>query len=146
MGLLEWGEPPADHVVEVRRFRCTGCQRTCTVVPRGICPGRIYLIGTIGVAMALWTLSEPAVSAADVRRNMSPFGLPTDRPPRRDWAALRRWALADDLIDASRVDSQLAPKARAEVLAGICVGRSPPSTRDHPAAKRAHLGAARQAD
>lgn len=146
LGFLQWGEPPGEYVVEVRRYLCTGCEQTCTVVPRGICPGRLYLIGTIGAALALWALSDPPVSAADVRRQISPFEVPTDRLPPRDWAALRRWTDTDDLWGGALSDSDLEPKPRAEVLAGICVGRSPPPTRGQPAATRAFFGAIRQAD
>ena len=143
LGFVEWGEPPGEHVLEVRRFLCTGCEQTCTVVPRGICPGRLYLIGTIGAALALWALSDPPVSAVDVRRKCSPFERPSGRLPPRDWAALRRWAEADELWGGASSDSDLGPKPRAEVLASICVGRGPPSTRGQPAAKRAFFGAVR---
>lgn len=140
LGALCFGEEPERLVVEARRYLCQRCERTCTVVPRGVCPGRVYLITTIVWALACWTLSADKPSAAAVRRRLSPTQNSPHRPARRDWAQLRRWAKAADL------DADLAPKPKAGRLAGIYMGRSPPSTRHFCASKRAFLGAMRQPD
>jgi hypothetical protein len=138
VGPLRFGDAPDRLTVAVRRFLCRRCKRTCTVVPRGVCPGRIYLLGTIVWALALWALSADEPSAAAVRGRISPLKKSPHQPARRDWAQLRRWAKAADLTGG------LAPKGRAGRIAGIYVGRSPPSTRHSSLTQRAFLGAIRQ--
>lgn len=138
LGALCFGGAPQRLVIEVRRFLCQRCERSCTVVPRGVCPGRLYLVATIAWALACWTLSVDEQSAAEVRRRLSPIQKSPHRPARRDWPQLRRWAKAAEL------GADLAPKPTAGRIAGIYVGRSPPSTRHFSPSKRAFLGATRQ--
>lgn len=137
-GPMCFGGPPKKIVLRVRRYLCRACERTCTVVPRGVCPGRIYLVGAIALAFVWWTLVDDGATAASVRRRVSPHQTPSHRPDPRDWAQLRRWAKAADVAEG------LLPKERAERIAGMCVGRSPPSTRQISLAHRAYLGAKRQ--
>lgn len=138
LGALRFGQAPQRLVIEVRRFLCQRCERTCTVVPRGVCPGRVYLVATIAWALACWALSVDEPSAATVRRRLSPTQKSPHQPARRDWSQLRRWTKAADL------DASLAPKPTAGRIAGIYMGRSPPSTRHFSPSKRAFLGAISQ--
>lgn len=136
LGPLALDAPPEMHVVSVRRFRCGACERTCTVVPREVCPGRLYLVSTIAWALAWWALADEPGSAVLIRRRLSPWQNPPHRPARRGWAQLARWAQTAHAAD-------LTPQAAAGRLAAQFVGRSPPSTRGDPPTRRAFLGAAR---
>lgn len=138
MGPLEIEGPVEELTLRVRRFLCDACERTCTVVPREVCPGRWYLVTTIVWALAWWGLADEPTSAAQIRRRLSPWQNTHHRPARRDWAQLARWARAAGTTD-------LAPRTSAGLIASVFIGHSPHSSRGDPPTHRAYLGAIRHA-
>jgi len=81
------GESPAILVIRARRYRCRGCDRTTTVVPRGVVPRRHY--GAPAIALACFLLGVSGLTVAAVRQRVAP-GI-THEP---GWAVVRRWLAA----------------------------------------------------
>ena len=77
-------EPPQTLVLYVRRFWCRACERSLTVIPWEVVPGRWYGLRTIAFAIALFGLSGQ--SADVIRKTCSPW-------PTFDsgWRQLQRW-------------------------------------------------------
>lgn len=89
-GLVELAGKPALFEVVARRYRCLPCGAVCVVVPSGVAAGRRYTGPTIALALTLWSLRR--LSAARVRRVLSPFQIVGASAV--GWASLRRWAQA----------------------------------------------------
>jgi hypothetical protein len=70
LGPLTWGGLPLALEVWVRRYRCTRCRATCTVVPREVLTRRLYSAPAIAMALALFGLLSRTV--AQVREAVSP--------------------------------------------------------------------------
>jgi hypothetical protein len=138
LGPLELTGPAEMHILRIRRFLCRACERTCTVVPREVCPGRLYLVTTIAWALAWWALADEPAPAAHIRQRLSPWKQPPHRAARRGWPQLARWAQLSGAAD-------LAPHAAAGRIASLLVGHSPSSSRGDPPTRRAYLGAIRHA-
>lgn len=71
LGALAWEAVPVALEVGVRRYVCTGCRATCTVVPCEVLHRRLYSAPAIALALALFGLL--ARSAARVRGAVSPW-------------------------------------------------------------------------
>lgn len=75
--------------VQVRRYRCTACGATQTVVPAEVLTRRLYSASALVWALALWGID--ALTAAAVRARVSPWRVVGAASATR-WDALRRWA------------------------------------------------------
>jgi len=88
-GILGADEAAATHEVVLRRYRCVRCGCITTVGPRGLVPRHLYGLGTILVALWMWSMGRlPAAEVRDALRPWRRSGL--DCPHR--WASLQRWA------------------------------------------------------
>ena len=131
---------PAQIEVVVRRYRCTACSRCMTVGPRGVLTRMQYSGGAIGMALAMWALTETAVR--QVRKAICPTGVHVDAP--HGWSTLYRWARrADRLFDVpceGGVESAEAARRRAKEVATVLMGRAPDGCRGSPRTTRASRG------
>lgn len=91
LGALVWEAVPVALEVGVRRYVCTTCRATCTVVPREVLHRRLYAAPAIALALALFGLLSR--SAAGVRRAVSPWRHVGAAGALR-WDALRAWTRA----------------------------------------------------
>ncbi len=73
----------------MRRYRCTACGATQTVVPAEVLTRRLYSAAALVWALALWGIE--ALTAAAVRVRVSPWGVVGAASATR-WDALSRWA------------------------------------------------------
>jgi hypothetical protein len=87
-GPLEPDGPPVLSVVRVRRYRCTRCKATMTVVPTEALTSRLYTASAIALALALYGLEK--LAAAAVRKLVSPMLIVGVTSVTR-WLTLRRW-------------------------------------------------------
>ena len=142
VGLLSFNFAPEAITIEVRRFLCRrpDCGRTFTVLPRQACTRRQYLLPTIVLALALWTLDEDSPSPAQIRKRLSSDTLLDHHRPWTSWPQLFRWAVVDDLSVDVSIEG-LNRRRRAEQIARSYAGRSPPSTRHRSLVERAFVGA-----
>jgi hypothetical protein len=92
-----WQGPARVVTVEVRRFLCTACEGTCTVLPRGLVPRHLYAL--FSIAHAWWLavplgegLDDPAVCARQGVDRDRTTGKESNRTGRRRWHSLRRWS------------------------------------------------------
>lgn len=132
------GPPDADRaptwiVIACRRYLCTSCGATLTVVPRGIAPRRHYGHAAIAMALTLWAIAhEPE---AEIRRRVCARRISVESAGR--WPTLARWARA------ARVElgaAALSLKAAAARAAQIAIGRAPPELRRAPRWAQAFAG------
>ena len=90
-GPREPGGEPVVEELQVRRYQCQACGATCTVAPLELVTRRLYSLGAIVWALALWGLM--GLSSARVRALVNPFkhagagSAPT-------WYTLVRWVQA----------------------------------------------------
>lgn len=119
--------------IRVRRYRCTLCGRTMTVVPAEVRPHAEMLWTLVVVALGLWAYHSDGPSAESVRQ----WCLGLSGPVPDGWRQLRRWASADELVAAGQVALTLPPKRRAAQIVRILAARAPPDTRDRPRTDRA---------
>lgn len=84
------GQPPAERRVGVRRYKCTKCNATVTVAPRGVLRRRLYGACGIGLALALFGVQGESVHA--VREAVAPTASGRDPAEGATWSTLRRWA------------------------------------------------------
>lgn len=140
-GLLSFDGSPREIILKVRRFLCTECARTCTVLPCQACPTRRYLLPTIALALAMWSLGQDPLAAVAIRRMLSPINASSTSAPRRTWPQLLRWAKADDLCSVDSAADGFLPQKRAERLTQSFASRGPPGRRGLTLQKRAYLGA-----
>jgi hypothetical protein len=92
-----WTEPAEVVTVEVRRYLCTICEATCTVLPRGLLPRHLYSL--FAIVHAWWLaiplggrLDDPAVCARQGADRGLPLRQEDHRTGRRRWRSLRRWS------------------------------------------------------
>ena len=62
-GVLAPDEPPTFHELLVRRYRCTACGATCTVVPADVLPRKHFGALTIALAFALYGALRQSLEA-----------------------------------------------------------------------------------
>ena len=79
---------PEEVEILVRRYRCQRCGAVLLVVPRGVLRSCLFSASAIGLALALWAMHR--LSAREVRRRVSPWGVVGDTAA-AGWASLRRW-------------------------------------------------------
>ena len=144
LGMFEWSGDPEAITIQIRRFLCRhpDCGRTITVLPREASPRRRYLLGTIVVALALWTLHTDE-STTSIRRRLSPDQLADHHIPWRGWPQLMRWADQLDPTGCGQPASKPRRK-RAERIVQHFASRAPPSTRGLGLVRRAFIGAGGQ--
>jgi hypothetical protein len=124
---------PTWVVIACRRYTCTACDATMTVVPRGIAPRRHYGHAAIAMALALWAIVDAPV--ADIRRRVCAWRHSHEAPS--TWPTLRRWAHA---AHAAIGDASLALEVAAARAAQIAIGRAPPDARHAPRWAQAFAG------
>jgi hypothetical protein len=89
-GVLAPDEPPTFHELLVRRYRCTACDATSTVVPADVLPRKHFGAVTIALAFALYGVLRETLNR--VYRALNPTrirGLDA-----RGWDSLLRWLAA----------------------------------------------------
>jgi hypothetical protein len=89
LGPLQPGQPPSAVTLLVRRFLCLVCGAVMTVLPQGVLGSRLYCVGAIVMALALWAIHS--LSSAEVRARVSPWNKVADP---RQWAMPARWVRA----------------------------------------------------
>jgi hypothetical protein len=140
-----WGPPgpggaPVITAIRVRRYLCTACDATITVVPRGLAAGWRYSGSAVALALALWGCMREV--QAVVRRALSPGRICGQSQPQR-WRTLRRWVGAvveGRLFEALRVAPGDSVRAVAERIALSAVGRADPAAAAASLAHRAWAG------
>jgi hypothetical protein len=139
-------EEAATVELVVRRYRCVPCGAVSTVVPQEILARRLYSVAAIGLALALWGLTQ--ATAAQVRRRVSPAKIigPTAVT---GWATLRRWAQAVRRQDLFPSTPQPGPGATLRKVAASAAAAlsasADPTSRGRDLASRAFFGAAQAA-
>jgi len=88
-GPEEPGGRPVVAGIKVRRYLCKRCPSVIVVAPRGLLPRLRY--GAVAVALALGLWAAEVLTAAEVRKVVSPFAI-VGHEARRSWRSLRRWA------------------------------------------------------
>jgi len=84
------GQPPAERIVDARRYICTKCGATVTVVPRGVVRRRLYTAWAIGLGLALFGIQLESADA--VKEAIAPEASARDPAEGVTWSTLRRWA------------------------------------------------------
>ncbi len=84
------GRPPTTTSIGVRRYKCTKCDATVTVAPRGVVRRRLYAARAIGLALALYGIQQQSVDA--VREAIAPTTSVREPAEGAMWSTLRRWA------------------------------------------------------
>ena len=123
--------------ISVRRYRCSRCGSTCTVVPRDIITGRLYSRSAIGLAMLLYGVESR--SQAEVRSQLSPWR-DVGAGANHRWATLNRWlrAIRDRrlLPFVRRIPADFSARAAAERVATTMAAMAPPALRSRSLAER----------
>ena len=142
LGIFSIDDEPHNLTVDIRRYRCQydGCGKTITVLPRQAVPGRRYLLTTIVLALAMWTVAATPLASHDVRHKLSPFQLTDHHSSWRCWPQMFRWA---DVPQQFGVDScgTMDRRGRAERIVQSFISKTPPSIRGDPLEERAFIGA-----
>lgn len=144
-GPLAPGEPPATITIQVRRYRCRGCEAIHTVAPRGLATFRHYAAEAIG--LALWMVGVLGLSTVEVRRRISPW----QSFEAGAWVSVRRWlnAIVDGrLFPAAQVRASppgWSLRQRAERAAMTLRATAPPWCREGRPEIEVMAGAARAA-
>lgn len=98
-GVLAPDERPAFHELRVRRYRCTACGATCTVVPADVLPRKHFGAVTIALAMAFYGALRR--SLREVYERLNPTRIRGHDA--RGWDSVLRWiALASTLFPEVR--------------------------------------------
>ena len=118
---------PESIVFEVRRYRCRHCQRTTTVVPRGLLYRRLYNAVAIALGLGLWAVERLATHG--IRSRVSPHrGAPSERE--HGWRSLGRWSRdAQKLwpwLSCGHRDGRLRGAEVVQQLAGRALSTSGP--------------------
>ena len=140
-GPLEPGGPPRLTVLRIRRYHCTGCARTCRVVPRGVVPGLYYSALALGLALALWAVER--TPSPTVRQRISPHRQ-VGAEAGRGWRSLARWTravAAGALLQLGRLALTGPPRVQAATIASALAGHASSTDRHRPFPARAALGA-----
>ena len=142
LGIFAIDATPQNVTVDIRRYLCRyeGCGKTITVLPRQAVPGRRYLLGTIVLALAMWTVAATPLASHDVRHKLSPFQLPPHHTWWRCWPQMFRWADAPQRFGVS-ISGEMGRRGRAERIVQSFISKAPPSTRGDPLEERAFVGA-----
>ena len=98
---LALAAPTVVGEILVRRYLCQLCDRSVTVVPRGVLWRRLYGATAIATALALWAVERQP--APQVRTTVSPWPL-VGATAAVGWCSLLRWSAA---IRAGRLFGQV---------------------------------------
>ena len=90
-GPLSVDGEPRIWVIDVRRYRCSRCQKTCTVVPRGVLMRRYYSASAVALAMALYGVEH--LSSVETRARVCAWRS-TGPGHSSVWSTLKRWLRA----------------------------------------------------
>lgn len=136
------GAPPELRLVLVRRYLCTGCDASMTVVPREVLTQRLYSSAAIGMCMALFSVC--AMSLSDVRALVSPFTT-VGATASAGWSSMLRWV---DAVRARRLFEAVRPmppewsrRRAAERIAMTLAACAPPSAAALDVVTAAFVGA-----
>jgi hypothetical protein len=142
LGIFSIDGTPQDVTIDIRRYLCRydGCGKTITVLPRQAVPGRRYLLGTIVLALAMWTVAATPLASHDVRHKLSPFQLTDHHTSWRCWPQMFRWADVPQQFGVGLRD-EMDRRGRAERIVQSFIAKAPPSTRGDPLEERAFVGA-----
>lgn len=144
-GPLAPGEPPGTITIQVRRYRCRGCEAILTVGPRGLATFRHYAAVAIGLALRM--VGVLGLSTAEARRRISPW----QSFEVGAWVSVRRWlnAITDGrLLPAAQIRAsppEWSLRQRAERAAMTLRAVAPPGCRDGGPELEVMAGAARAA-
>ncbi len=129
--------PAAVQILSVRRFRCTACKVTCTVLPADLAAHFRYALGVVCLALALW--SEAKLSGEDVRQR---FQILPPKKPSFDvgWPSLRRWCTWRGFLELG-LEKHRPPRQRAHQIVGRVGARAPPQYRPLSIISKAFYGA-----
>jgi hypothetical protein len=141
-GPLSVDEDSQVRVIIVRRYRCSECGETCTVVPRGVLVYRYYSASAIALAMALYGVVH--LSLGQTRERVCAWRV-TSSGRRSVWVTLRRWlqAVRERRLFASVRPSpeEWSSRAVAERVATTIGAKAPPAMISRPWPERAFAGA-----
>jgi hypothetical protein len=120
-GVLAPDEPPAFHELRVRRYRCTACGATCTVVPADVLPRKHF--GAVAIALAMALYGALRRSLREVYQRLNPARLRGHDA--RGWDAVLRWiSLASALFPEVRAaPSEWSSRQVAERVAMTLAAR-----------------------
>ena len=131
------------RILQLRRYRCRSCFAIVTVGPLGLMRGWLFSAPAIAWALALYGLGS--VSAAEVRRRVSPWSI-IGATSAATWASLKRWIRA---VRAGRLFAAVRrcpacwrPRQVAERAATTLAALAIPSDRDPPLDHQVWHGAA----
>jgi hypothetical protein len=125
-GPLEPQGEPRLEVLQVRRYQCQACGATCTVEPWELVTRRLYTLGAIVWALALWGLV--GLPLARVRALVNPFkrvgdgSAPSWRTPSQWVAAVREGRL---LVRVRPWPPEYSPRQAAAHIASCVAGWGP---------------------
>jgi hypothetical protein len=142
LGPEEPGGQPVQREVRVRRYRCQACGGTCTVAPWEVWHKRLYSLGAVAWALALWGLLGLGLAA--VRERTSPW-VHVGATSARRWRTPQAWVEA---VEARRLLGRVrpwpagwSPRRAAAHVASTVAGWAPPSAPSPPLAVQAFHGA-----
>ena len=142
LGIFAIDGEPHDVTVDIRRYQCRydDCGKTITVLPRQAVPGRRYLLTTIVLALAMWTVAATPCASHIIRDRLSPFQLTDHHTSWRCWPQMFRWADSPQQFGGS-ISGEMDRRGRAERIVQSFISKAPPSTRGDPLEERAFVGA-----
>lgn len=131
------------RIIQLRRYRCRRCRAIVTVGPLGVMRGWLFSAPAIAWALALYGLAS--VTAAEVRRRVSPWSI-VGATSAATWASLKRWIRAVRsgrlFTFVRRCPTGWRPCQVAERAAAAFVALAMPADRDPPLDHQAWHGAA----
>jgi len=123
-GPAQPGRPPGLLELVVRRYRCTDCGVTRTVVPRGVVKAYRYTLAAIALALTYWAVWRWPQDRA--RERVSPWPVVGSAEPHR-WRSLRRWASrARELFGLDDIALHGSARLIARRVTKLLAGRGPP--------------------
>ena len=136
------GALPALLLVWVRRYLCTACDASMTVVPSEVLTKRLYSSAAIGMCLALF--GAWAMSLTEVRALVSPFTT-VGATAATGWSSVLRWV---DAVRAKRlfevvraVPPEWPRRKAAERIATTLAACAPPSASALDVVTAAFVGA-----
>ena len=136
------GAAPELRLVLVRRYLCTRCDASMTVVPSEVLTKRLYSSAAIGMCMALFGVCAMSLSA--MRALVSPFTTVGARTA-TGWGSVLRWV---DAVRSGRLFEVVRPvpaewprRKAAERIATTLAASAPPSVAALDVATAAFVGA-----
>jgi len=108
-----------DLMLFVRRYLCTRCHKTCTVMPRGVVGRYRYELVVIVHALFSWAIEGQSAGRCRARFGRGPYtGLGTVGR----WASLRRWTRGAQRLFGIPPGEQSTLRLRARAVLGGLLG------------------------